>query len=302
MCPRSTTAAQAATEFDTIAELRNDTETRLREQIDEEVEGLFRAAAVDELLKATNFVAVGPLVEARTRELLSGLARSLQARGIDADSYLQLTGQSPEVLEQRLRAEASLSVSRELLLEAVADKLGIQVSDDGSVRSCAPGDRGGAHEEFIEKGGADSVRDDIREPRPRSHCRRGKADRARVARSAQIDRTPEKGAAEPRPRNSGLGVRRAHESACPMVVEQTSRGERVRHLPRRSPSASSSWAHGRRSDREPDHRPAPPLESEDPKDIFYINSPGGPVYSGLAIYDTMQFIKPDVRRSASASR
>jgi ATP-dependent Clp protease, protease subunit len=39
------------------------------------------------------------------------------------------------------------------------------------------------------------------------------------------------------------------------------------------------------------------LESEDPdKDIsLYINSPGGSVYAGLAIYDTMQFIKPDIQ-------
>jgi len=39
------------------------------------------------------------------------------------------------------------------------------------------------------------------------------------------------------------------------------------------------------------------LESEDPeKDVsLYINSPGGSVYAGLAIYDTMRFIKPDVR-------
>ena len=39
------------------------------------------------------------------------------------------------------------------------------------------------------------------------------------------------------------------------------------------------------------------LESEDPdKDIsLYINSPGGSIYAGLAIYDTMQFIKPDVQ-------
>ena len=38
------------------------------------------------------------------------------------------------------------------------------------------------------------------------------------------------------------------------------------------------------------------LESDDPeKDIsLYINSPGGSIYSGLAIYDTMRFIKPDV--------
>src|SRR5215213_6056135 len=39
------------------------------------------------------------------------------------------------------------------------------------------------------------------------------------------------------------------------------------------------------------------LESDDPdKDIaIYINSPGGQVYAGLAIYDTMQFIKPDIQ-------
>ena len=39
------------------------------------------------------------------------------------------------------------------------------------------------------------------------------------------------------------------------------------------------------------------LESEDPgKDIFvYINCPGGSVYAGLAIYDTMQFVKPEIR-------
>ena len=39
------------------------------------------------------------------------------------------------------------------------------------------------------------------------------------------------------------------------------------------------------------------LESDDPdKDVaIYINSPGGEIYSGLAIYDTMQFIKPDVQ-------
>jgi ATP-dependent Clp protease protease subunit len=39
------------------------------------------------------------------------------------------------------------------------------------------------------------------------------------------------------------------------------------------------------------------LESEDPdKDIsLYVNSPGGSVYAGLAIYDTMQFVKPDIQ-------
>src|SRR5471030_2215025 len=155
--------AKAASEFDTLDELRAEIEGRLRGQVEDELEGLFRAAAVDELVKATKFSAAGPLVEARTRELLTGLARSLQARGIDADSYLQLTGQSPEVLEARLRAEAGMSVARELVLEAVADKLGIQVSDDeirGELRTAGETDED--IEQFVAEGGADRVRDDIR--------------------------------------------------------------------------------------------------------------------------------------------
>ncbi len=155
--------AKASSEFDTLAELRADIEGRLRAQIDDEIEGLFRAAAIDELVRASEFTAAGPLVEARTRELLNGLARSLQERGIDANTYLQLTGQTPEVLEQRLRAEASLSVSRELVLEAVADQLGIQVTDDeirDELRTAGESDED--IEAFVAEGGADRVRDDIR--------------------------------------------------------------------------------------------------------------------------------------------
>jgi trigger factor len=155
--------AKAGTEFDTLAELRADVEGRLRAQIDDELEGLFRAAAIDELVRATNFQAAGPLVEARTRELLNGLGRTLEARGVDAASYLQLTGQTPEVLQERLRAEASMSVSRELVLEAVADKLGIEVDDDEIREELrAAGESDEDIEEFVAQGGADRVRDDIR--------------------------------------------------------------------------------------------------------------------------------------------
>ncbi len=155
--------ATGASEFDTLAELRTDIEDRLRSQIQDELDGQFRAAAVDALVAASNVNATGPLVEARTQELLSGLARSLQARGIDAGSYLQLTGQSPEVLEQRLRAEASQSVARELILDAVADSLGLQVSDEeiaGELRDAGESEEDIA--EFIAGGGADRVRDDLR--------------------------------------------------------------------------------------------------------------------------------------------
>jgi trigger factor len=155
--------AQAASEFDTLDELRGEIEGRLRGQIEEEIEGLFRAAAVDELVKASNVRVSGPLVELRTRELVNGLGRSLEARGLDADTYFRITGQTSEQLAERLYAEAAGSVARELVLEAVADKLGLEVTDDDireELRSAGEPDED--IDKFIEEGGADRVRDDIR--------------------------------------------------------------------------------------------------------------------------------------------
>jgi trigger factor len=122
--------AKAASEFERLTDLRADIEARLRDQLDDELEGEFRVAAIDRLIEASKVEAGGPLVEARARELLNGLARSLERRGISAEMYLQLSGQTSEQLVAGLRAEAARSVARELVLEAAADKLGLQVRDD----------------------------------------------------------------------------------------------------------------------------------------------------------------------------
>jgi len=121
--------ARTASEFDTLDELRSDIEQRIRDVLEEQAETDFRAAAADLLVRETGVQAAGPLVEARTRELLNGFARSLERRGISAEAYLQLSGQSGEELVAQLRAEAELSVARELVLEAVADKLGLEIED-----------------------------------------------------------------------------------------------------------------------------------------------------------------------------
>src|SRR5947209_1572683 len=121
--------ARAASEFETFAELRADIEGRMKEQIDGEIESRFRAEAADALVAATKVDAAGPLVEARTRELLRGVARQVEARGMPLETFLAMTGQSPEELISRLEDDAQRSVARELVLEAVADKLGIDVAD-----------------------------------------------------------------------------------------------------------------------------------------------------------------------------
>jgi trigger factor len=122
--------ARSASEFDTIAELRADIEGRVKEAVDERIDAAFRAAAVDELVKASNVQGAGPLVESRARELLNGFVRSLANRGLQPEAYFAATGQTPELLTAQIRAEAAQSVARELALEAVAEKAGIVVTDD----------------------------------------------------------------------------------------------------------------------------------------------------------------------------
>ena len=85
----------------------------------------------------------------------------------------------------------------------------------------------------------------------------------------------------------------------PMVVEQTARGERSFDIYSRLLNDRVVFLGGEVDEESANLIVAQlvHLESDDPdKDIsLYINSPGGSVYAGIAIYDTMQFIRPDVQ-------
>jgi ATP-dependent Clp protease protease subunit len=99
-------------------------------------------------------------------------------------------------------------------------------------------------------------------------------------------------------REESINTLRNASGLVPMVVEQTSRGERSYDIYSRLLKERIIFLLGEVEDHMANLVVAQLLflESENPdKDIsIYINSPGGVVTSGLAIYDTMQFIKPDV--------
>jgi trigger factor len=155
--------AKAASEFDTLDELRGDIESKLREQLEHDADAHFRQEAVDELVKASSIDPEGLTVEMRTRELIQGFVRALQQRGIDPNQYLQITNTTAAELEGRLRAEAKQSIARELLLETVADDLALEVTDD-EIRAelKEQGEDDEDIDEFFERGGAERVRPDLR--------------------------------------------------------------------------------------------------------------------------------------------
>jgi trigger factor len=160
--------ARAASEFDTLADLRADIEARIRQALDQEIEAAFRSAAVDVLVRESGVEAAGPLVEARARELLESFLRSLANRGVTPDAYFATTGQTPEALTAQVRAEAAQSVARELALEAVAERAGIAISDadvEQLVReqaAAADEDPDQVVADVWEHGHQEALRDDLR--------------------------------------------------------------------------------------------------------------------------------------------
>jgi ATP-dependent Clp protease, protease subunit len=99
-------------------------------------------------------------------------------------------------------------------------------------------------------------------------------------------------------RNTGGALQAESLGLVPMVIEQTARGERSYDIYSRLLKERVIFMVGQVEDHMANLIVAQLLflESENPdKDIhLYINSPGGSVTAGMAIYDTMQFIKPDV--------
>ena len=161
--------ARAASEFDTLAELRESIEGTLREQLDSEIDAAFRVSAVDELVRASEVQPALPLIRSRATDLLTGFVRSLERRGISLETYLAASGGSGEELQRQMVLEAAVSIARELALEALAERAGIEISDDDvkaylreEAESAGEDDPEALIEDVWAHGQQESIREDLR--------------------------------------------------------------------------------------------------------------------------------------------
>ena len=122
--------AKAATELSTLADLQEEIESRMQAQLEAELDAQFRADVADALVDATELEVADGLVQTRAVELWNALVRSLERRGISAEAYLQLSNRTPQEIQADIEGEAQRSLAREIVLEAAADQLGIEVSDE----------------------------------------------------------------------------------------------------------------------------------------------------------------------------
>ena len=271
-------------------------------------------------------------MHSRAHEMVNQMLHSLEHQGISKEVYLQISGKTEHELSEEAEPEAAAALRREAVLAAVVAAEQIEPTDeqltDAPRRS--PSEtaqtRPSCSSSCARNGRIDQLREDVAtrqalellvsdaKPIPSSRPRRARRcgpptrTRARPLRPPESSGRP---AAElPADRPVGIAtVGRIQlpdnkESSnmsplVPMVVEQTSRGERAFDIYSRLLNERIIFLGTPVDDQIANLIVAQllHLESEDPdKDIsIYVNSPGGSVYAGLAIYDTMQFIKPDVQ-------
>ncbi len=122
--------ASDAAGFDTLAGLREDIGTRLREADEKLVETEFREAALDAVVAESQIDLPAALVDARAQELLERLMHQLGHQGIDRATYLQISGKTEEEMLDEARPDAEQTLRREAVLDAIIEAEGIAPSDE----------------------------------------------------------------------------------------------------------------------------------------------------------------------------
>lgn len=115
--------------FDTIAELREDLSTRMREADERKIEAEFREAALDKVVEGAELEIPPSLVEARAKELFDQMVHSLSHRGITKDAYLRIAQKSEEELLEEAKPDAEQALRREAVLAAVIEQEDLKPSD-----------------------------------------------------------------------------------------------------------------------------------------------------------------------------
>jgi trigger factor len=160
--------ASDASEFDTMEELRADIREKVGAALGSRAEEDFRLAAIDAAVEAASVEVPDHLATARAEERWERMERQLAGRGMDPNTFLQMQGKTREELIAETKPDAEKELKREVVVTAIAEAEGIEVSEEEMVEAL---EHSAEHErttpekllERLRKSGRDSmVREDLR--------------------------------------------------------------------------------------------------------------------------------------------
>ena len=308
--------AKDVSEFDTLEELKADTRKQLTDDREAAAQRAFEDALMQKVADGIQADIPDEMVDVQAQQMMENFQQQLAAQGIPFDQYLKMTNTTEDDFKKQAHDPAVQQVRMDLAVAALVKAENLEATAqeiEDELKTVA--DKYGMDLDTIKKYLPEA---DVREQVLRSKAIKAVADAA-VAVAPVVEETKEEAKQEEEKKDEeyffvpclryppgGYNWVEFHlfvqevfpMSLVPYVVEQTNRGERSYDIFSRLLNDRIIFLGEEVNDTTASLVVAQLLylEAQDPdKDIqMYINSPGGSVTAGMAIYDTMQYIKCDV--------
>ncbi len=122
--------AQSVSEFDTLAEYKEDVEKKLVERKIEEGKRVQESEAVDNIVEASQMEIPDVMIETQAQSMMEDFANRISQQGLSMEQYMQFSGTTMEQMLEQMKPEALKRIQSSLVLEEIAKKEDIQVSEE----------------------------------------------------------------------------------------------------------------------------------------------------------------------------
>ena len=122
--------AQDVSEFDTLAEYREDVKKNLTEKKEKEARTAKENAAVDKAIENAEMEIPDAMLNTQVRQMMNDFASRMQSQGLTMEQYFQFTGMTAEKMQEEMKPQALKRIQTRLVLEKIAETENIEVSED----------------------------------------------------------------------------------------------------------------------------------------------------------------------------
>lgn len=122
--------AKEVSDFDTLDELKEDVKKSLLAQKQSQADNALRAQALDLGIEKIEVEVPEVMIQERTDQFLKDIQGDLKQQGMELDKYFELTGMTEEKVREEYRDNAIKHIKRDILLDAIAGKEAIEISED----------------------------------------------------------------------------------------------------------------------------------------------------------------------------
>ena len=122
--------AQDVSEFDTLAEYKEDIKNKLMAQKEADAKRAKENTVVEKIVENATMEIPDAMIDEQVRRMADDFTRRIESQGISVEQYMQFTGMDAEKMLEQMRPEAVKRIQNSLVLEAVAKAENIQISDE----------------------------------------------------------------------------------------------------------------------------------------------------------------------------